>query len=350
MKVAAFYHWPKQFSRRSGMYPLVEALGAVPVKYERPYRMLMARSWTLGHALQRFGNWYYGSEWNGLCPVVDDWRLYRRCPRNADVAHFLWGEFAGPMWPGLIRKRARHLVGTFHATVRSLPNVLGRSRTVHAYDAITLMSETQRPFFEQQGIPVENIRVILHGVDTEYYSPLRERETTGDDAPIQGLLVGYTERDHEFMASVLKTMPPNVLDMTLLVPETYRSHYRDCPYAMFPGHLDDASFLRTYQSADLLIMPMLDCTANNVVLEAMACGTPVMINRVGGVPEYVDANSNWVLPDKNVEAWVAMLVEISRRRQLLRDRRPLVRAWAERFDWRTVAAQYHALYRELDAR
>ncbi len=350
MNVAAFYHWPKQFSRRSGMYPLVEALGAVPVKYERPYRMLMARSWTLGHALQRFGNWYYGSEWNGLCPIVDDWRLYRRCPRNLDVAHFLWGEFAGPIWPGLMRRKARHLVGTFHATARSLPNVLRHSRTMRAYDAVTLMSETQRPFFEQQGIPTENIRVILHGVDTSYYMPLREREPLRSDVPIRGLLVGYTERDHEFMASVLKAMPPKVLDMTVLVPETYRSHYRDVPYAEFPGHLDDASFLEAYQSADLLIMPMLDCTANNVVLEAMACGTPVMINSVGGVPEYVDASCNWIMPDKQVDSWVDTLVTLSRNRQLMVDRRPSVRAWAERFDWRTVAMKYLELYRELDAR
>ncbi len=107
LSVTAFLHQPGTFSRRSGMHPLVEAVGARPIFYEDTYRRVMKRSWTLGHALRCFGNRYYGSEWNELCPLVDDVRLYRRCPEDCDVVHFMWGEFAGPKWSGLVRRKAR---------------------------------------------------------------------------------------------------------------------------------------------------------------------------------------------------------------------------------------------------
>lgn len=49
MRIAAILHKPPSFSSRSGMYPLVEALGAEPVFYDETYKALMDRSWTLGH-------------------------------------------------------------------------------------------------------------------------------------------------------------------------------------------------------------------------------------------------------------------------------------------------------------
>ena len=42
------------------------------------------------------------------------------------------------------------------------------------------------------------------------------------------------------------------------------------------------------QRADFLVLPSLGETFSVVVVEAMACGLPVVATRVGGVPELVD--------------------------------------------------------------
>lgn len=347
LKLGMYLHRPVQFSHRSGMLPLVEALEGTPIFYDRFWRRLRSRSWTLGEAARHFGNWYYGSEWNGLFPLIEEWQLARKTPGGLDVAHFLWGEFAGPSWPGLFRRKARRLVGTFHASARKQPTVLKRCRTLRAYDAITLMSESQRPWFEAQGIPSGQIRVILHGVDTRYFKP--GPRTARDPAqPLRGLLVGYTERDHAFMAEILKRLPAGVLQMTILAPYDQKVlNYSNVPHAVFPRQLSDDELRAAYQQADLIVMPMMDCSANNVILESMACGTPVMVNRVGGIGEYVEASCNWVMTGKNLEEWIEVLVQLARDPAPLEAVRPKVRAWAERFDWHRVAPHYLELYREL---
>ena len=126
-------------------------------------------------------------------------------------------------------------------------------------------------------------------------------------------------------------------------------NYEGVPHTRFPEFLRDEDLLSLYQQSDLLVMPMLDCTANNAVLEAMACGTPVMINRVGGVSEYVNPDHCVVMDEKNVREWVDTLVELSRRPETLENMRPSCRSWAERFDWRKIAPLYRDLYRDVVA-
>jgi glycosyltransferase involved in cell wall biosynthesis len=94
-------------------------------------------------------------------------------------------------------------------------------------------------------------------------------------------------------------------------------------------------------------MPMLDCTSNDAILEAMSCGAPVMSNRVGGIPEYLDAGTHFITDGKNVDDWVQRLRALAADRDGLRRRRPAARANAERFDWRRVATLYRELYRDI---
>ena len=327
------------------MMPLVEDLGVTPIYFDSFWQELGARSWTLSHWARRVGCAYYGSDWNSLCPIRDERRLAGQVPPGTDIVHFVWGEFASPVQAWRFRKRARALIGTFHASASRQPVVLKRFRALSSYDYITVMSQTQVNFFVQRGMPSERIRVILHGVDTGYFAPAPRRETRSGD-PIRGLLVGKTERDHAFMAEVLRRIPRGVLRMTVLTAPEQRANYTEVPGTEFPDSLSDSELLRAYQQADLLIMPMLDCAANNAILEAMACGTPVLSNRVGGIPEYVCADCNYLMADKNLEDWIALLVSLSRNRAPLLEKRPAVRSWAEKLDWHKVAPLYTDLYRE----
>ena len=342
--VTAFVHHPPTYNHRSGMYPLAEALGARTVFYTDRWRQIQRHSWRLGAWARRQAVSWYGSQWTYLLPLLDEWRMAQRMAR-CDVAHFLFGEFAAPRHAHGFRKKARALVGTFHASARRLPNVLKGYRCLATFDAVTLMSETQRPYFEKQGVPADKLTVILHGVDTGYFTPALNRSARPEE-PLRGLLVGSTERDHEMMNNILHRLPDGILDLTILTATEQRQYYypKNVPHATFPEHMDDASLLEAYRAADLLIMPMLDCTANNAVLEAMACGTPVMANRIGGIPEYVDSSCNVVLDEHSADAWVDLLVYWYERRDQLEAMRPRVRQWAERFDWAKVAPRYLAAY------
>lgn len=344
--VYAYYHRPRYFGAHSGLAPLAEVMGATPVTHGIYWEELAYHVWWLGNPLRWIGKRYFRSEWNAIVPVWEEWRLASHIrQRDPCIAHFLFAEFAGPRWTWPFRRRGARIVGTFHVSPRRQPSVIGRM-DLRVYDALSVVSRTMIPFMLERGYPEERIFVTLHGVDTDYFRPAPQRPDTGD-GPLNGLLVGATERDHAFAAALMANLPDGVMHLKVATRPGLRGHYRDARNVTLLDHQDDAALLRIYQDADLLVMPLLDATANNALLESMACGTPVMTNRTGGVPEYVDAGCNILMDGKNMEEWVDRLVQLSADRSSLASRRPAVRAWAETLSWRSVAPQVAAMYRHV---
>jgi len=344
--VYAIFHQPLGFPDRSSLLPLVEMLSEHPIRYGIAWEELQARSWTLGHLLRRMGNRYYGSEWNAWMPWIDEWRYSRGIADRGCIVHFFWGEFARPTRASLFRKKGNVLIGTFHCSATRLPSVLAADRDFHEFDWITLMSKTQMDFFLARGFPKNRLRVILHGVDTKFFHPAQpalRREETG----LRCLLVGSTERDHVFAADVFSRLHTEQVALYVRTDAMYHDLYKKVEAVRLLPPLSPQHLLEAYQQADLLFMPLLDCTANNTLLEAMACGTPVLTNRVGGVPEYVDSTCNFVMDGKRADEWVNVLTDLACDRQELARRRVAVRVWAKTFEWTKLAPKYMALYEEV---
>jgi glycosyltransferase involved in cell wall biosynthesis len=188
----------------------------------------------------------------------------------------------------------------------------------------------------------------LHGVVADYFSPPAARRR-GDK--LRMFMLGDTERDHAFAAEVAARLPSDRFEWRIRTTSPEKAAYAGSACVNLLPRLSDAEMLAEYQQADVLAMPMLDSAANNAILESMACGTPVMVNRVGGVPEYVEPGCNFVMgSDRDVDAWVEKLLWMERNRDEVERMRPATRAWAERFDWRLMAREYREMYRQVLAR
>ncbi|NCC60185.1 MAG: glycosyltransferase [Verrucomicrobiae bacterium] len=346
--IVAVGHHPETFSAHSGMLPLVQTLSAGYIPYSISWEQLQKRSWTFGYLLRRWGQYYYGSEWNALVPWVDEYRFLCRLKCvSPSVLHFLWAEFASPRKDQKFRKKSGVLVGTFHCSARRQVQVLGHFRCFHVYDLVTVVSATQVDFLVSRGVPSDRIRVVPHGVDTSYFRP--GDRTQQEDGKLRFLLVGRTERDHAFASKLMQALKNKPVILNVVSAPDYSHFYQGLDNVILSPFLRDEELLRCYQTADLMVMPMLDCTFNNAVMESMACGTPVMTNRVGGVPEYVDETCNYVFDNKNLDEWVDVIHSIQSNPATLFARRPLVRQAAEKFDWGRIAPVYRQVYNDCMA-
>lgn len=334
----------------SGLRPLARDLDLVPVYCRTAYLAAMKRSWTLGNALKQWGIRRYGSAWNALVPGWDEARILRGLPRAAESysVHFIFGEFVAPRRPRPYHRKGARVIVSVHCSARRWDAVWLRPDGYARADEVVLTSESQRPFVAR-AVPPERIRTILHGVAADYFSPPAVR------APREGkfrmFMLGDTERDHAFAARVAAKLPADKFEWRIRTVSPDKSAYAGIPCVNLLSRLTDEEMREEYRQADVLAMPMLDSAANNVILESMACGTPVLTNRVGGVPEYVAPECNVVLPDgRDVDEWVEKLLELERNRGAVERMRPATRAWAEKFDWKRIAEEYRAMYRDVQAR
>src|SRR5262249_25897358 len=87
------------------------------------------------------------------------------------LVHFMWGDRDWGFLDKVPTSSRLPLCATFHSVPDTLPQVIPNATRLQNLDAIILVSEIQRSFFENCGVPSERIHVIHHGVDCEYFSP-----------------------------------------------------------------------------------------------------------------------------------------------------------------------------------
>ena len=79
------------------------------------------------------------------------------------------------------------------------------------------------------------------------------------------------------------------------------------------------------------------------MIEAMACGTPVIAYRSGSVPEVIEHGVTGFIVESEDQAVVAV------REAAQLDRKVIRRRFEERFSARRMASEYERQYRELNA-
>ena len=334
------------FSPYSGPEKATRLLGAEVMAFPAVWARLQSKSWRLGQGLRVWGIRHTGSYWNALVPWRDEARILRALPWSETPypVHFVFGEFAAPKRVGLYHRRGGRVVVSVHCSASRWNRVWLRPDGYAQADQVVLTSESQRPFVART-VPAERISLIWHGVMADHFRPPAQREARDK---FRLFMMGDTERDHAFAAQVAAQLPADRFEWRIRTTSHEQSFYQGARCVTLLPRLSDAEMLEEYRQADVLAMPMLDSAANNVLLESMACGTPVMVNRVGGVPEYVDAGCNFVTSnDRNVDEWIEKLLGLERNRDAVERMRPATRAWAERFDWKIVAGQYREMYRRV---
>ncbi|MDP2171349.1 MAG: glycosyltransferase family 4 protein [Rhodocyclaceae bacterium] len=112
----------------------------------------------------------------------------------------------------------------------------------------------------------------------------------------------------------------------------------------FLGAMPQAKLRTLYSAVDCLVLASSREGWANVLLEAMACGTPVVATNVWGTPEVVAAPEAGVLMDERSAGGIVRAV--ARLREAL-PARSATRAYAEQFGWQPTTEGQLALFRRV---
>ena len=115
---------------------------------------------------------------------------------------------------------------------------------------------------------------------------------------------------------------------------------------LFPGFVADEDLSALYSSADVMAFPSLYEGFGLPVLEAMACGVPVLASNTSCLPEVAGGAAVFVNP-KNVEAMSDALLKLVSNVDLRKTLREKGFERVEQFSWQSSVVKLLGVYRDL---
>lgn len=194
--------------------------------------------------------------------------------------------------------------------------------------------------------------VLRNGVDLERFHPVDQAKARNDlGLPMDRrvlLSVGHlvSIKGHDIAIQALADMPE--ADLAIVGEGPERSSLQELAHSMgvtnrirFAGARPQTELPLWYSAADALVL----CSSRegwaNVLLESMACSTPVVATNVGGTAEALSAPEAGVLmQDRSPAGLVAAVGKLF----ASYPERKMVRQFAEQFDWQATTRGQLALF------
>jgi glycosyltransferase involved in cell wall biosynthesis len=309
-------------------------------------RTKAGRSWRVDEASWDFPHVYLPSVERGTYPLALPTPLIRRRPPDVLVSLYAAPSFL--LGSALAAARGARTVFwsevTFDSWIRRRWwKERAKSAVFPHVDAIFTAGSDGREFARRYGAHPERIFVVPHVVDFTHYargSALTpdERERVRAELGLRGVTFVYVGRlwvgkglEHlvRAFASLQRTHPGDVslllvgdgVDEQLLRTRCRAARLEN---VVFAGFHDSESLPRLYAAADVFVFPTLGDPFGMVVLEAMACGLPVIATSASGeIGERVtDGVNGFIVPpaESNVlRERMARLAENSGLRETMRE-------------------------------
>jgi glycosyltransferase involved in cell wall biosynthesis len=201
------------------------------------------------------------------------------------------------------------------------------------------------------GVAPERVSSLRNGVDLALFRPA-ERPTI--QAPFTLLAVGHLVpvKGQERIIGALPLLPDVRLRIAGDGPDRDKlvrlaQELGVGERVTFLGAVRQPELVQHYNRADALVLASSREGWANVLLESMACGTPVVASRVYGTPEVVAAPEAGVLMEELSARGVAEAVKALRANY---PDRAATRSYAERFSWDDTTAGQLAIFEALAQR
>jgi glycosyltransferase involved in cell wall biosynthesis len=274
-----------------------------------------------------------------IIPKPDSYRTFLKCIRNSDLVHVHGHPYLSSYLAVEVAKKcSKPVVLTQHNTfinyggfwdfAEKLNDLFIGRRVLQDSDKIVVVSKATLKYVLSLGADPRKTEVLYNGVDIDRFKPPASKI----DAKRS---LGFS-RESFIVLTVRRLVYKNGIDLLL---ESARIAVEKNPKLIFLvvgggpdferislkirefrlennfkllGFVSDDLLPLYYNASDVFVLPSKSGEGMPLVLlEAMACGLPIIATNVGGVPEIVDKNCGKIVPSDDVTALAEAVLEFS---------------------------------------
>jgi len=270
------------------------------------------------------------------------WQMLRE---RGYIYHILYGENTYH-YLGMLNNVGRNrLVATYHLVPAVFRDSVRIDWHIRQLSAVVCVGRSQLDFFANI-VGEDKVFFVPHGIDTEYFCP---PQSTQQRNPNLCIMVGNYLRDFATFRGVVELVAyrrPETQFVAVIAEKNFK-HLGCHPNLTLRTGISETELLQLYQSAAVMVMPLWDATANNGILEGLACGVPVVVTDVGSIGDYVDAQCGILTPPHDsramAESVLKLLADPGQRQEMSEQ----ARTQALQFAWPKVAQQMHSVYQAI---
>ena len=220
-------------------------------------------------------------------------------------------------------------------------------------NASTVIALTEHMKDAMQAIYSRDVIIVPNGINL---NEVAEREAEGGNPGKKILFVGrlHPVKGTQYLLGAMSIVHRELPEAKLILVgdgeerehlETLTDNLgiREC--VEFAGRVPHERVQDYMSQAKVFVLPSLSEGFPVTILEAMACGLPVVATRVGGVPDIIEDGANGYLIDAmNQEQIAEALLKLLRDEELRKGISEKNRVTAEKYRWDTVVVTLEGIY------
>ena len=238
-----------------------------------------------------------------------------------------------------------------------VPRILNKCRRI-----ITVSNFEMENIISKLGIPRERMAMIYNGYNN-WFKPIEETSDVtkkyiadegyffflGNTDPkknTERTLVAYSKYLQQ--SDVKRKLLMADLDAEYMNGIIQRNHIENIKeHILMPGYIVNSDLPYIYNGAFAFLYTSLRESFGIPLLEAMACGTPVITSNTSSMPEIAGHDAILVNPESSDEI-AEMMLQLERDEDFYEKQKAIGLERAKLFSWRKSAEQLLALYQEVD--
>ena len=234
-------------------------------------------------------------------------------------------------------------ISSFHKPKSILKKIFEINPYIKKIDGAIALGTNQKEFLIDN-LPFSKVKLIHHGVDTNFFKP---SNAIDNDSRCSILFVGQHLRNFEVLNQVVDVVKNIEVDINIVIHPTYLQFLRNKKYLNIFTGIGDTKLRNLYRRSLCLFLPFKDVTACNSILESLACGTPIITNKIGDNIDYLDEKCAIFAKDKNSFIDSIKYIIKNKDSEDYKDMRQEARNKALNFDWNLISQKIEKFYKEI---